>query len=175
MRFLHSGAAAFVYLLAVCITTYLKADHFTVGYKGSIIRATETNQKKTFISDASTTTDDDLMSDPTLFFGSSSPSIPKSPPPAEPKAKERWGHPSAHSTNGNGHIMEEQIEEENENDREDDEIESSEEEDNQYDQGPTEKISNAGQGGVYSMTSLSSTNVFYLTKGGNLMERYFNG
>ena len=71
--------------------------------------------------------------------------------------------------------MEEQIEEENDNDREDDEIESSEEEDNQYDQVPTEKISNAGQGGVYSMTSLSATNVFYLTKGGNLMERYFNG
>ena len=76
-----------MYILVLCITTYLKADHFTVGPKGSIVRAIKSTQTSVDPiqqaeegDETSSTLEDALMSDPTAFFGSSIPSLPSRKP-----------------------------------------------------------------------------------------------
>ena len=212
----YNNATTFVvavYILVLCITTYLQADHFTVGPKGSIVRAvgpSKDNSKEL----EEEVEEDDILSDPTAFFGSSS----FFSPPSEEIGSKRKNRKStsssasastasrtstgASTSTGGGRMLEEN--------NGDDEMEDTEREndaaldavlgDAEYnerasggdngaddaddaDDAPAAAAAAAaasqhlgrGQGGVFSMTSLSSTNAFYLTRGGSLMERFFNG
>ena len=199
-----------VYILVLCITTYLQADHFTVGPKGSIVRAVGPRKDNSKELEEEEEEEEDLLSDPTAFFGSSS---FFSPPSEEIGSKRntrkstslsagtagttsRTSTGASTSTGGGGRMLEENN---GDDDMEDTERENDASFDAVLDAEYNERASDGdgddgddaaaaaaaaaaasqhlgrGQGGVFSMTSLSSTNAFYLTRGGSLMERFFNG
>ena len=199
-------------MVLVALTSYLKADHFTVGPKGAIVRAASSTITK------QTTEEEKIYNDPTSFFGSSSrpPSTGGSPLPPQNKQKSHGaqkGGTVSSDTGAAGHRTTEDQkrratdlkrkeeaaaaaaaatagEETDGTDGTDatdatDGQEGADDEGQEQDEQTHTKTSTdpkdrvvdtgLGQGGIFSMTSLSATSAFYLTRGGDLMERFFNG
>jgi hypothetical protein len=175
--------AFYIAIFGICIVTYLKADHFTVGPKGdTIVRAdTGENRKDSTSSNYNNhfnQEEEDLLSDPTSFFGSSTPRPPLPPQKQKSQRSTKGGVQAQQEEERKREKQEkeEQEEEEEKRFKEDEDKKYREGEKNkEYDDRSSPPIENNGQGGIFSMTSLSATSAFYLTKTGQLMERFYNG